>query len=64
MQSIQQELINNTTIQLVKSELSTSYDKEFLDGNIFRNQVICYSNEHGWSVNEIVDMYLKMKGLK
>lgn len=65
------ELINLTTIQAARTELAKYANKtveasefmNYLNSRVFENQVLAYTNEMNWSVNEFVNMILEVNGI-
>lgn len=65
--SVINQVINGFTVQQVRVMLQNNaefmrYEDNFLNSDIFRDQVIYKSNVMGMSVNEIVTEYLKSNG--
>lgn len=62
--TIAKELTRALSIQSAKQELSKYPTlEEYINGTVFRNQVVCYTEEMNWSVNRFVAMVIEVNGL-
>lgn len=60
------ELIRELSIQQAREILLSKHGerfKEYVSGDVFKNQVIAYTEEMDWSIVEFTDHIAKINGL-
>lgn len=62
--NLQKELLRTITLSEVKNALS-KHERltDYINGSVFPNQVIAYTEEMNWSVNELIKHIEKINGL-
>jgi len=56
--------ISEARSELLKATANHPYDmSEYLNGKVFENQVIAYTEEMNWSINEFIEHILKINGV-